>query len=74
VDEDPGKGDGAIDDAEGWIERRRGERREIDLHRAELVEALDRAEARSWRRDVVFAAIGTLVGAVVTIAVAAATR
>ena len=48
------------------VERREAERREIDIHRAELVEALDRADARSWRRDVLFAALGALVGALVT--------
>lgn len=55
------------------VERREAERREIDIHRAELVEALDRADARSWRRDVLFAALGALVGALVTAAIGAAT-
>lgn len=55
------------------VERRQAERREIDVHRAELVEALDRADARSWRRDVLFAAIGALIGALVTAAVGIAT-
>jgi hypothetical protein len=69
----PPDGQVAIDDPDGWTERRRGERREIDLHRAELVEALDRADARSWRRDVLFAAIGALIGALVTVLVKTAT-
>ncbi len=61
----------AID--ERRVERRQAERREIDVHRAELVEALDRADARSWRRDVLFGAIGALIGALVTAAVGIAT-
>jgi hypothetical protein len=70
----PTDGHDAIDDPGGRIERRRIERREIDIHRAELVEALDRADARTWRRDVLFAAIGVLIGAVAAAAVGLATR
>lgn len=62
----------AID--ERRVERRQAERREIDVHRAELVEALDRADARSWRRDVLFAALGALGGALVAAVVGTITR
>jgi hypothetical protein len=73
VEPQPPDGDVAIEDPDEWIERRRGERREIDIHRAELVEALDRAAARGWRRDILFAATGALVGALVTVALIIAT-
>ncbi len=69
VDARPPDDDDAIADSSGPTERRRAERREIDVHRAELVEALDRADARSWRRDVLFAAVGALIGGPVTAAV-----
>jgi hypothetical protein len=74
VDPGPPDDDDAIADPSGRTERRRAERREIDVHRADLVEALDRADARSWRRDVLFGAIGALIGAIVTAAVALVTR
>lgn len=63
----------ALDEPNERTERRRRERREIDAHRAELVEAVDRLNARSWRRDVLFAAIGALLGGLLTIGVMAAT-
>lgn len=55
-------------------DRRRVERREIDAHRAELVEALDTLTARSRRRDVLIATIGVLVGAILTALVGQVTR
>jgi hypothetical protein len=48
------------------IDRRRHERREIDAHRAELVETVDRLNARAWRRDVLFLAVGILGGAILS--------
>jgi hypothetical protein len=56
-------------DSYGAVDRRSpgAERREIDAHRVELVEALDRADTRSWPRDVLFMAIGALVGAAATL-------
>jgi hypothetical protein len=45
------------------------ERRAIDDRHRQLVEALERAGAHSWRRDIAIAALGAFFGAVATLLV-----